>query len=212
VQSAATTATIPGNSYAYPIELKSFDRPGDPNQRIVADSRVVSTGYLSTLHVPLLQGEDCPTGLPYNTYLVNRSFAQKYFPAGTAIGHHLQSVIPGATPNPIVGIIGDVREEGLETPPQPAVYWCFSSPDADPFFLIRTHGDPAAMADTLRRKIHELEPARSVFGVMPLADRMESRQAENRLRTAVVTLFAFTAIALVSIGLIWSDRVNLRNL
>jgi putative ABC transport system permease protein len=201
VQSAATAATIPGNSFPYPIELKSIDRSGDPNQKIVADSRVVSAEYLSTLRIPLLQGEDCRDGLPYNSYLVNRSFGEKYFPGSTAIGHHLQSVLPGAKADPIVGMIGDVREEGLETSPQPAVYWCFSSPIPDPYFLIRTHGDPAAMADTLRRKIHEIEPARSVFGVMTLVDHLEDRQAENRLRTVLISLFAVAAIALVSIGL-----------
>jgi len=57
------------------------------------------------------------------------------------------------------------------------------------------------MAETLRRKIREIEPARSVFGVMTLADHLEDRQAENRLRTVLITLFAVAAVVLVSIGL-----------
>ncbi len=201
VQSAATAATVPGNSFPYPIELKILDRSGEPDHKVVADSRVISAEYLSTLRIPLLQGEDCRDGLLYNAFLVNRSFAEKYFPGGTAIGHHLQSLLPGARPDTILGVIGDVREEGMETSPRPAVYWCFSSPIPDPYFLIRTQGDPAVMADTLRRKIHEVEPARSVFGVMPLVDHLADRQAENRLRTLLISLFAVAAIALVSVGL-----------
>jgi predicted permease len=202
VEAAATTVTVPGNSDPYPIELKISERSGDPNQKIIADSRVVSTEYLAALHIPLLQGEDCRDGLPYNTFLVNRSFAEKYFPGNEAVGHHLQS-IPSADgkPSPIIGVIGDVREEGLETAPQPAVYWCASAANPDPYILIRTRGDPAAMVEILRNKVHELEPARSVFDVMPLVDHIEDRQAEDRLRTVLISLFAIAAISLVSLGL-----------
>ena len=64
-------------------------------------------------------------------------------------------------------------------------------------YLIRTHGDPMAMARTLRVKVHELEPGRSVFNVMPLEDHLDDKLAENRLRTILLTLFAATAISLV---------------
>jgi len=144
VEAAASTVTIPGNSELYPIELKLPDRASGPladtssvsSEKIFADSRVVSAGYLSTLHIPLLQGEDCRSGLPYNTFLVNRSFAGKYFPGTSAVGHHLQSIpsVDGK-PGAIVGVIGDVREEGLETPPQPAIYWCAARPILTRTFL-----------------------------------------------------------------------------
>jgi putative ABC transport system permease protein len=49
--------------------------------------------------------------------------------------------------------------------------------------------------------VHELEPGRSVFNVMPLEDHLDDKLAENRLRTILLTLFAVTAISLVSIGL-----------
>jgi putative ABC transport system permease protein len=101
----------------------------------------------------------------------------------------------------IHGIAGDAREAGLSSPPGPTVYWCGSAPNPDPYYLVRTHGDPMAMADTLRRKIHQLEPARSVYDVMPLAQHLSDASAENRLRTILLALFAFTAVSLVSIGL-----------
>jgi predicted permease len=203
VEAAASAAAIPGNSDPYPIEIKISERSADRNQKVVADSRVVSSGYLSTLHIPLLQGEDCRDGLQYNTFLVNRSFAEKYFPGSLAIGHHLEGATAGidAKPGLIVGVIGDAREQGLETSPQAAIYWCASAPNPDPYILIRTHGDPAAMVETLRNKIHGMEPARSVFDVMPLVNHLEDRQAENRLRTVLISLFAIAAITLVSIGL-----------
>jgi putative ABC transport system permease protein len=58
-----------------------------------------------------------------------------------------------------------------------------------------------AMAGVLRQKIHELEPSRSVFDLMPLDDHLNDRMEDTRLRTILLTLFALTAISLVGIGL-----------
>jgi putative ABC transport system permease protein len=52
----------------------------------------------------------------------------------------------------------------------------------------------------IRRKLHEIEPARSVFQVSPLQDHLDGSLAENRLRTTVLTFFAGTAISLACLG------------
>jgi putative ABC transport system permease protein len=202
VEGAATSATIPGNAVSYPMDLSISEGPRNPNSKIRADSRIVSTGYFWTLGIPLLQGEACPRGIP-NTAVVNRAFANAYFLNTPTVGHHLSNVARNDLIKPVEirGIVGDAREEGIDSPPGPTVYWCYSAPTPDPEYLIRTHGDPAAMADTLRRKIHELEPGRSVFNVMPLEAHLNDRSAENRFRTMLLSLFALTAVALVSLGI-----------
>jgi ABC-type antimicrobial peptide transport system permease subunit len=58
-----------------------------------------------------------------------------------------------------------------------------------------------ALADTIRMKLHQVEPSRSVFGVSPLEDHISDSLSENRLRTSVLTLFAGTAISLACLGL-----------
>jgi predicted permease len=202
VEAAATSSTIPGNSYDYPAEFKVEEGTKDPDQKIVADAHFVSAGYFATMHIPLLQGEACRYGLPFNTAVVNRSFANRYFTGDPSIGHHLQFAATSILkPGEIRGIVGDAREQGVDKSPEPTVYWCSSAPGPDPHYLIRTHGNPAAMADVLRRKIHEIEPGRSVFNVMALDDHLGDRLAENRLRTILLTLFAGTAISLAGIGL-----------
>ncbi len=203
VEAAAIASTIPGNSAEYPVEFKISEGTRNPNERVVGDTRFVSAGYFSVLQIPVLQGEGCKDGLPFHTVVINRSFAERYFGNSPAIGFHLQSASENDFLNPaqIRGIVGDAREEGLDKPAQPTTYWCVSNPTPDPYYLIRTHGDPMAMATALRLKVHELEPSRSVFEVMPLKDHLDDKLAENRLRTILLTLFAVTAIALVSIGL-----------
>jgi putative ABC transport system permease protein len=203
VEAAAISATMPGNAFSYPIELKVSEGSQDPNEKIIADMRWVSTGYFSALHIPVLQGEPCRDGLSLHTMVVNRSFAERYFNGGTVLGRHIGSASANnfLQPAEVRGIVGDAREEGLDIAPRPTVYACFSAPTMDPNYLIRTKGDPMAMADTIRRRIHELEPARSISDVMPLEDHLSDRLAENRLRTILLTSFALTAISLVCIGL-----------
>jgi putative ABC transport system permease protein len=58
-----------------------------------------------------------------------------------------------------------------------------------------------AMAETLRRKIHRMEPARSVFDISPLEQHLSDHFAETRLRTLLLTLFALTAVSLACVGL-----------
>jgi putative ABC transport system permease protein len=80
------------------------------------------------------------------------------------------------------------------------------------FFLIRTHGDPNAMVNAVRQKIHELEPPRSVYGIAPLIDQISDGYAENRMRTVLLTSFALVALSLACVGLYGtlSYMVNLR--
>lgn len=147
------------------------------------------------------------------TAMVNRSFAERYWSGLTVIGHHLapprSSFLP---PAEIRGIVGDARETGLDREPPPTVYWCGGTIQPGTFFLVRTHGEPESMAGTLRRRIHELEPQRSVYDLTPLTGHISEAYAENRLRTVLLAFFAATAIALASVGLYGtlSYMVNIR--
>lgn len=203
VEGAATAAFLPGVPARYQTELKTAEGARDPNRKIMAEVRFVSTGYFSTMKIPVLQGQPCPDDSPYGTALVNRSFQNSYFADTEAVGHHLASAsaISIAPAAEIRGIAGDARDEGLNVAPVPTVYWCLSAPSPDPYYLIRVHGNPMAMADTLRRVIHGVEPSRSVYDVMPLEQHLTDAYAENRLRTLLLSFFACTAVALVSIGI-----------
>ena len=202
VESAATTLFLPGVPNAYQNELTVNEGTADPNRKIVAETRVVSPSYFATMKIPLLAGKVCREDGNSFEIMVNRTFANTYFPGATAIGHHLQEpgnpLLPGGE---IRGIAGDVREEGLNREPGPTVYWCVSAPDPDPYYIVRTRTEPTAMVGALRRKIKEIEPARSVFDIIPLEAHLSDAFAENRLRTILLTFFAVTAVSLACIGL-----------
>jgi putative ABC transport system permease protein len=189
----------------YETELKVAEAGADPALKITAESRFVSPGYFATLRIPLLEGEMCRKtlfGKGNINVVVNRSFAETYFSRSSVLGRHVQ--VPTnrfLPPGEIRGVVGDAREMGINVAPVPTVYWCVSAPDPDPFFLARTYSDPMGMAQTIRRKMHEIDPARSVFEIMPLEEHLDDAFAENRLRTVLLVFFALTAVSLASMGL-----------
>jgi putative ABC transport system permease protein len=202
VESAATSAVLPGVPSEYQTEFKFAEGQVDPGRKLVAESRFVSPGYFATMQIPLLAGEPCreePSGIDV---LVNRSFANAYLAGSSAIGHHLQVLGQTFVPaGQIRGIAGDAREEGLNREPGPVAYWCTSAPLPDPFYLVRTRTEPMAMAETIRKRLHEIEPARSVFDIAPLEEHLDEAFAENRLRMVLLGFFAATAVSLACVGL-----------
>jgi putative ABC transport system permease protein len=167
---------------------------------LAAESRAVSPSYFETLRIPIVDGELCgrPAGAEGTTQvMVNRAFVDRYLAGRSPIGLHLAA----QTPDRIVGVVGDVRERGIDVEPVPTVYSCFSAPTPFPLFLVRTTGDPEALAGVVRQRIYELEPLRSVYDVMPLDDLIGDAYAETRLRTVVLTVFAISALLLACLGI-----------
>ncbi len=207
VEAAATSASLPGVAGPIQTEFLLAEGAKDDRHKLLATTRFVSSGYFATTGIPVLAGEACGAsevaGRLSSRVVVNRSFATHFLPRETGLRLHLRNAVenPFMATAEIRGIVGDAREDGLNTLPAPTVYWCTSAPTPSPYFLVRTTGQPMAMAEPLRRKLHAIEPGRSVFGISPLQDHLDDSFAENRLRTGVLTFFAATAISLACLGL-----------
>jgi putative ABC transport system permease protein len=202
VEAATTSGMLPGVPSLWQQEFK-IDGRLDPNHKIFADSRYVSSGYFSTMRIPVLAGEPCKQGSTTRDVMVNRSFASVYLNGASPLGHEVEAASYNdfMPKGQIRGMVADAREEGLNTAPVPTVYSCFSAPTPFPNYLVRTHGDPSAMAETIRRRIHELEPSRSVYGIIPLQGQIDEVSLESRLRAGLLTMFAVSALVLACVGL-----------
>jgi predicted permease len=216
VESVAITSALPGVRDEQQVEFTLVEGPAGSSAPLVAEHRVVSPGYFETLGIPLLSGAICQRPADaggkrgaVTQALVNRRFAELYLRNRQAIGLHLAGSLDalvknghlfGSSPSRIVGIVGDAREHGADRAPTPAVYTCFSAPNPAPWHLVRTSTDPMATATSIRQKVRELEPQRSVYDVALLDTRIGEAYAQNRLRTWLLTLFALTALCLVSAG------------
>jgi predicted permease len=218
IEGAATSTSLPGVPDAYELELKTTEssteiEPGGSETTMLAQGRWVGPEYFNVLHIPILAGELCRDEPDVAAAMVNRSFANRYLNGAAAIGRHLvQPANPYLRPAVIRGIVGDVRETGLDREPPPTAYWCAGAMQPFSAFLIRARGEPASLAETVRRKIHELEPLRSVYDLTLLTSHISDAYAENRLRLILLAFFAVTAITLASVGLYGtlSYAVNVR--
>jgi putative ABC transport system permease protein len=213
VDAAAISVGVPGVPFQYQTELKLIEGRAETEPKLIAENRLVSASYFATMRIPLLAGELCRETDGPPTLVVNRAFADAYFPGSSAIGHRVQSQNFGYFgPATIVGISADARETGLDHLPAPTVYWCAPIAEPGTYFLVRTHNAPMTMAETLRQRIHEIEPARSVYDFAPLEQHFSDALAENRLRTILLSFFAATALSLACVGLYGtlSYNVNIR--
>ncbi|HXA51615.1 MAG TPA: ABC transporter permease [Candidatus Acidoferrum sp.] len=203
VQSVATALEVPGVPYKYPIELVSPDSGFDPDHKISAESRFVSTGYFSTMRIPILSGVACDNHSEGTGVVVNRSLASAYFGSLNPLGRHLRPVVtgPGVGLSTILGVAGDAREAGMNQEPAPTVYWCNTVIDPARVYLVRTAGDPSALAPAVRRAVQSVEPARAVYDLAPVPAQLSEAFGEVRLRTLLLTLFAATALTLACVGL-----------
>lgn len=202
VEDAATAGFLPGLPSLYQVQF-ALDGNLDPNRTIQGDVRTVSQGYFPALNIPLLRGRACREGSPTKDVVVNRSFAAMYLGDSEAIGHALSqadNAVTGLT-GQIVGVVGDAREEGLNTLPMPTVYDCVTAGGPFPYYIVRTHGDPSLMAESIRQRLQQLEPSRSAYGIAPLQEKIDDVSSEPRLRTLLLTFFAGSAVSLACIGL-----------
>ena len=213
VESAAATFLLPGVPSTFPVEITVAEGRAETEPKIVAESRIGSAGMFATIRIPLLAGEMCPDESNTPGMMVNRSFANTYFGGAGVIGKHLGQTGNLYFPMAVVrGIVGDARERGLDHDPVPTIYYCGLIMQPGLYFLARTHGNPLALAESVRRKLHEVAPYRSVYDISLLTDHLSDAFAENRLRTVLLTFFALTAIALACVGLYGtlSYLVNIR--
>jgi putative ABC transport system permease protein len=213
IEAAATSSWLPGLPGAEQTEL-TLAGQADAGREVLAVVRFVAAGYFATMRIPLLTGDPCRDSVaspsPGASWagqslsaVVNRSFADTYLSGTPALGRTVRMQVAGmALPaTEIRAVVGDAREAGLDKAPLPTVYWCISAPGPSPRYLVRTGPDPAAMIETVRRKVHELEPARSVFDAAPLDTLLYESVGERRMRAVLLSAFAVTALALACVGL-----------
>jgi predicted permease len=208
----AQLATVPGVSMRGAVSALPFTSSvgwgginvegwtPQPGQELQVDQRGATADYFRTMGIALIQGRFFTDGdMPQNaepTAIIDEKFAQRFWPAGDAVGRHVWN-----DPNrkfTIVGVVGTVKHYGLDIDGRIVVYR--PSPNGS-YHVARTTGtDPAAVAGAMVRKIHELDPTIPVFDVQTMSDRMSESLARQRFATLMLGAFAMFALILAVVG------------
>ena len=185
--------------------------PQSPSDYIMANYRTVSAGYLSVLHIPLLQGRwvseaDREGSLP--VVVINQSMANTFFRNESPIGKRMQI---GATPEKdvpwmeIVGVVGDVRQS-LASDASTEMYVPFRQADQVlPVFamsmVLRTEGDPKLVSNEVAGAIHQINPNQPVVKIRTMEENVAASIAQPRFRTLLLVIFASVALLIAAVGL-----------
>jgi putative ABC transport system permease protein len=176
--------------------------PGD--QEPIAGFVRVGGDYFKMLGIPLLRGrlfEERDSYDAPNVVVINEAFARKHFGRADPLGKAIR--IGGSGPFfPIVGVVGDVRYEGLEVEGETTMYTAMrQDPMRHLSLVVHTQGDPAALVSGVRGILARLDPDLALVDVQTLDEIRDQAVASPRFRTALLGLFALTALALALIGI-----------
>jgi putative ABC transport system permease protein len=187
--------------------FKILGRPEPPpGQGPSTDVRVVDAGYFATMGIPLLRGRnfsDMEQREPRHVILINEALARQHFPDEDPIGCQLDVMMfEKPTPAEVIGVVGNVRYDSLVDESPPAVY--FPHPDLAYSFMtlvIRTDGEPSAIAPAVQREIRTLDPNQPVSDVRTMNQVMSEWVSRSRFNTLLLGLFAGLATLLSAVGI-----------
>ena len=172
------------------------------------NQRAVSPAYLATLKARLIRGrlmtEDEDSSKP-SVILINEAFARKYFPGENPIGQKIgNGALEPKSMREIIGIVGDIREGGLDNDIWPAEYQAIYQDDSNYFAVaVRTAQDEKSILPLMVKTLHDLDPNLGVYGETTMQMQMDSSQAAliHSFSTWLVGGFAVIALVLSVVGL-----------
>jgi putative ABC transport system permease protein len=207
VKAAGTIQFLPlrGMTCGTGFWLEQHAAGRDPARAQSTECALVSRGYFAAMGIPVLDGRSFDRRDRISSprvVVVNQSFAKRYFPVGPAIGRRVLVQGSNQALAEIVGVVGDVRHEGLTSEPAPTVFLLHAqTPGYITNLVVRTNGDALAHATAIRRAIHDVDATQAVSSVRTIDQDVADMLARPRLYALLVTCFAMIALALATIGI-----------
>jgi predicted permease len=209
VASAGYTSFAPlmfrGGRSVVAVEGRPRPQPSEIFENL-ATNRSASAGYLETLGVPLISGrfvdERDVRGVP-RSVVVNETLARRHWPDEDPIGRRLS--LGNDELMTVVGVVGDVRQRGLDVPPDAEVFIPLDQVGG-PFMrprqlVVRTAGDPLALASAVRAAIWAVDPDQPVSSVRAMSEVLDAEVANRNAQLTLTGVFASLALVLAAVGL-----------
>ena len=200
--SALPLNAVGGADFDLPIAIEGQEPP-PPGQEPEVDFRVVTTDYLRVMGIPLLRGrafdERDRAGAP-NVMIVNETMARRHFPDDDPIGRRV--AFPWGGWREVVGVVGDVRDRGLEEEPRAEMYVPLRQEAFGAMVLVvRTTGDPRQVIDGVKRQVYAIDADQPVHSVATMDELVSQSLAERRFSLVLFGVFGGLATALAAIGI-----------
>ena len=214
VTGAAITTWLPMVGEGVTIHFnRAASPPKGPADYVMAGFRAVTPGYFETIGVPLRSGRTITdqdrAGSP-RVAVINESMARQFFHEADPLGQRIQLGAEPSTDLPaieIVGVVGDAKQS-FQIGSQAEIFVPYGqSPDPvlvgiylTTALVIRTQGDPAAVASPVRAAIRAVDPDQPLVNVRTMETAIGNTVAQPRLQTKLLILFALLAVTLAAVG------------
>ena len=213
VEGAAITLSLPPNllELTNPFHIEGHpEEPGHPDPAV--PEIPISDGYFRTLGVPLYRGRffnnaDRVPGT--HVLIVNETMARRYFPGGDAVGKRVSTgeYDPKAELYTIVGVVGDVKYEGLDSADQPAMYVPYHDSGWSPWFVhnmyvvARSATSTSAANTALRSAVASLDKNLPIIRQRTMDELLYDSVVGSRFRAILFALFGALALVLAATGI-----------
>jgi putative ABC transport system permease protein len=202
VQSAGAVSRLPlsnGNSD------RSFKIPGS-DQDYNADIRVSTPSYFHTMGIPLLKGRNFNEEDAHGSVevaVVNETLARTVFPGQDPIGKYILDFGPVKNQIQIVGVVGNVRHEGLDAAPRAEAYLPFGQGHwPSVFMVVRSKtADPLALTSGVQNAVWNVNKDVPLSNVRTMQDMIARSVLRRKFATLLLVIFAGLAMLLAAVGL-----------
>jgi putative ABC transport system permease protein len=179
--------------------------PAGPNQGPSANHRVISPNYFKAMGIPLLRGRpfthDDGAKSPM-VAVVDQKFVDRYFPDQDPIGQGID--IGNGTDGfyKIVGVVGSVRYDSLDSNPTPTMYVPYTQDVfSGMWVVVRAKGEPAQLSAAARQAVRDVDNGLPAFAMTTLPDAVSESVGQRRFSMLILAAFAAIALVLAAVGL-----------
>ncbi|HJU64558.1 MAG TPA: ABC transporter permease [Gemmatimonadaceae bacterium] len=203
VTATAATTVLPLSGRSSLVDFAVPGEPPPPNVNAEIGMASVTPDYFRAIGTPLLRGrgisdQDRNDGPP--VALINEAGARQWFPGEDPVGQTVLAA--GGTERQIVGLISDVLERDMGREAMPMLFVPHAQrTNRTVRIVVRTAGDPLALAPSIRAQVRALDPNLPVAEMQPLHDLISASMARPRFYTSLLTLFAAVALILAATGI-----------
>ncbi len=205
VEAASLVSRVPlggGNTNGdFLIEGKSFP----PGQSPLADLRLAGPDYFRVMRIPVLAGrsftsQDGPDSL--KVAIVNETFARRFFAGEDPIGRRIDAEWGTDGWQVVVGVVGDVKHEGLDQAINAEIYLPFTQrPDRSLTIVARSASSAAALAGPVRQQVLAVDKDQPVTRVRTMDEVVAASVKSRRLAMSLAGVFAGFALFLSAVGI-----------
>ena len=210
VQSVGAVDGLPlagnGANFGFAIEGKTSLNSNEwPN----ANYHVASSDYFRALGIPLLKGrtfterdgKDAP-----GVVIISQELAERFFPGEDPVGKRIGGFDTDKNGQPvwleIIGIVGDVRENGLHKAPLPAAYQNYLQASWPSMaFAIRTDSDPMMLAAAVQHEVQAVDRNQPVSSLRTMEEVVSLSVTQQRFNMMLLAVFSAVALALAAVGI-----------